>query len=74
MSPSDDRVAAPTNGHRAAMTDPEVDAHLIEPTEVPGSERASALPSVSPAQLAAGFGIVAALILIVLGRRRGSRD
>jgi predicted outer membrane lipoprotein len=29
---------------------------------------------VSPGQLAAGFGIIAALILLFIGRRRGRRD
>ena len=74
MSPSKDRVAAPTNGHRPAMTHPEVDTHLVESTEVARGEPASAVPSVSPVQLAAGFGIVVAVILFLLGRRRGSRD
>jgi hypothetical protein len=32
------------------------------------------VPAVSPGQLAAGFGIIAAVILLILGRRRGRRD
>jgi hypothetical protein len=78
VSPSDDRVAVPTNGHHPAMSD----------VEEPGTERGTAtpptvttdrgpraiVPAVSPAQLAAGFGIIAAVILLVLGRRRSRRD
>ena len=78
MSPPDDRVAVPTNGHRPAMSD----------HDEPGTERGAAtrptvtsdrgprasIPSVSPAQFAAGFGIIAAVILLVLGRRRNRRD
>jgi predicted outer membrane lipoprotein len=33
----------------------------------------SSVPALTPTQLAAGFGIIAALILLVLGRRRGRR-
>ena len=78
MSPPDDRVAVPTNGHRPAMSDP----------EEPGTERGTGprptvttdrgpraiVPAVSPGQLAAGFGFIAAVILLVLGRRRSRRD
>ncbi len=82
MSPPDDRVAVPTNGHRPAMSEEPLDP------AVPGTERGAAtpptvtsdrgprasVPSVSPAQFAAGFGIIAAIILLVLGRRRSRRD
>lgn len=85
MSPPDDRVAVPTNGHRPAMSDQE---RSIDPTALPGTERGAAttptvpsdrgpraiVPAVSPGQLAAGFGIIAAVILLVLGRRRSRRD
>jgi hypothetical protein len=32
------------------------------------------VPAVSPGQLAAGFGIIAAVILLILNRRRSRRD
>ena len=81
MSPSDDRVAVPTNGHHPAIPDE-------EKTNPLGTERGAGtppaatsdrgpranVPAVSPGQLAAGFGIIAALILLILGRRRGRRD
>ena len=85
MSPPDDRVAVPTNGHRPAMTDHE---EPLDPAAPAGTERGAAspptvtsdrgprasVPSLSPAQFAAGFGIIAAVILLVLGRRRSRRD
>ena len=81
MSPPDDRVAVPTNGHRKAMPE-------NEETTLLGTERGAGtspavtsdrgpranVPALSPGQLAAGFGIIAALILLVIGRRRGRRD
>ncbi len=73
MTPSKDRIASPTNGHRPAMGEPEADDQPVESGDLPRPS-ASPVPSVSPIQLAAGFGIIAALILIVLGRRRGRRD
>ena len=80
MSPSGDRVAVPTNGHHPAMPQGASDADPTAATDLgagpPGVEERGArstVPVVSPAQLAAGFGIIAALILLVLGRRRGRR-
>ena len=82
MSPSGDKVAVPTNGHRPPLTDPEADADLAEATDLgdgtpnlespgPGRPLVVAIPPVSAGQLAAGLGVVAALILLALGRRRG---
>ena len=81
MSPSGDKVAVPTNGHRPPLTDPEADADLAETTDLgagdpnlesvgPVRPLAASIPPVSSGQLAAGLGIVAALIVLVLGRRR----
>ena len=84
MSPPDDRVAVPTNGHRPAMSEDESN----DPTARPDTDRGAAtrptvtsdrglraiVPAVSPGQLAAGFAIIVAVILLVLGRRRGRRD
>ena len=87
MSPSGDRVAVPTNGHHPALSeheidavgaDPDVDATAATdpgagPPAVEDRGARSPVPVVTPGQLAAGFGIIAALILLVLGRRRGRR-
>ncbi len=80
MSPSDDRVAVPTNGHHPAMPDGEATPLGTEreagtpPTVTPDRGPRAIVPAVSPAQLAAGFGIIAAVILLIINRRRGGRD
>jgi hypothetical protein len=76
VSSSADRVAVPTNGHRPALKDDALDAphHDASPTEdQPAGPRASsaASPSLTPGQVIAGFGVLAALALLLLGRRRG---
>lgn len=78
MSNSLDPVPVPTNGHRPPLASDEV-----TPSEEPAAAAAPSAPAapatdefrvaVSPGQLAAGFGIIAALILLVVGRRRGKR-
>ena len=73
MSPSDDRVAVPTNGHRPKMADQEA-MDTAARTDLEAERGAVAPSTVSPAQLAAGFGIIAAVILLLLGRRRARRD
>ena len=71
MTSPADRVAVPTNGHRPALTDDALDAPSIDASEEPVAGRAgSAVSPVTPGQLIAGLGIVAALALLVLGRRR----
>jgi len=67
---SPDRVAVPTNGHRPVLKDDPLDAPSIEADFGPQDRSAPALGNVSPGQVIAGFGILAALILLVLGRRR----
>ena len=78
MSPPDDRVAVPTNGHRPAMSDhdePATERGTATPPMIrPDRGPRAIVPAVSPGQLAAGFGILAALILLIIGRRRGRRD
>jgi hypothetical protein len=86
MSPSGDKVAIPTNGHRTPLTDPEVDTHLAEATDLGSgapdieSIRPSRIsvavntPEVSPGQLAVGVGLVVGLVLLILGIRRPRRD
>jgi hypothetical protein len=64
---SPDRLAVPTNGHRPALTDEVLDS----PSGDSGDDDLVATPSVTPGQVIAGFGILAALILLFLGRRRG---
>jgi hypothetical protein len=74
VSPPDDRVAVPTNGHRRALTDEPFDAPSIEADFGALDPPAPTVPAFTPGQLIAGFGIIAALILLILGRRRGRRD
>ncbi len=82
MSKTDDRIPVPTNGHRppaaagrptgaaapaaspSAAADPS--AHDDEPAGEPKM-------LFTPGQAAVGFGIIAGLILLVLGRRRGRK-
>ncbi len=88
MSPSGDRVAVPTNGHHPALSEHPTDAVVgadadldataatdpgAGPPAVDQRGARSTVPAVTPVQFAAGFGIIAALILLVLGRRRGRR-
>ena len=69
MTSPADRVAVPTNGHHPALTDDALDAPDIDASEDP-SERGMAAPTLTPGQLIVGAGIVAALVLLLLGRRR----
>jgi hypothetical protein len=81
MTPPEDRVAAPTNGHHPALRDGDVATDLEDLPEATDLGRGTptmalpaqrpAIPSVTPTQAVVGFGIIAALILLVLGRRRG---
>ncbi|MGK2850980.1 MAG: hypothetical protein ACSLFN_08735 [Candidatus Limnocylindrales bacterium] len=78
MSSSTDRIPVPTNGHRPPMsTDdaatPTEPAHPAESTP-DGGAAADPRIAFSPGQVAAGFGIIAALILLIAGRRRGKRE
>ncbi len=74
MSPSDDRVAVPTNGHHPAMSDDPLEAPSIEADFGAQDLPRPSVTNVSPGQVIAGFGIIAAVILLILGRRRGRRD
>ena len=81
MTPPEDRVASPTNGHHPALRNDDVDTDLADLPEATDLGRGTptmaiptlrpAIPTVTPTQAAVGFGIIAALILLVLGRRRG---
>jgi hypothetical protein len=90
MSPSGDRIAVPTNGHRSPNKDADVGTHLAEATDLgaggpedepadvpdapPVTPTVTSVPPVSPAALAAGFGVVAAIVVLLLGRRFGRRE
>jgi hypothetical protein len=78
MKRPEDRVASPTNGHRPRLGHDDVDPDLAETTDlgggtpnpvVPGLR--PSVPSVTPTQALAGFGIIAAVILFLLRRQRG---
>lgn len=65
MSQETRRVRVPTNGHGPhTVGDPE------EPGPPPAWPGSSATPPFSPTQLAVGFGIIASLVVLILGRRR----
>ena len=83
---SGDRVAVPTNGHRPALHDDALDSPHHDASgsgdrrTEPGSaerERVSssppppALPTMTASQIVAGVGVLAAVALVLLGRRRG---
>ena len=77
---SADRIAVPTNGHRPALTDDALDSPHHDATEAgdrPASDprdpgtASPAMPTVTPGQVIAGVGVLAALALFLLGRRRG---
>jgi hypothetical protein len=68
---SPDRLAVPTNGHRPALTDDPLDTPSIEADFGAEDRPTPTLVNVSPGQVIAGFGILAALILLFLNRRRG---
>ena len=68
---SPDRLAVPTNGHRPALSDDSLDTPSIEADFGAEDRPTPTFANVSPGQVIAGFGIVAALILLLLGRRRG---
>lgn len=86
MSRDDDRVRVPGNGHDRTVTldpasslVPAMPASAASATSTsrrpagPAIGRADVTLSVTPGQLAVGFGIVASLILLALGRRRRGR-
>jgi hypothetical protein len=73
---SSDRVAVPTNGHHPALTDDALDAPHHDATgsddrPAEPAETSTAMPAVTPGQVIAGFGVLAALALLLVGRRRG---
>ena len=73
MNPPADRIAVPTNGHHPALTEDALDAPATDASAGAG-ERATAVPAVTPGQVIAGFGIIAALVVLLLGRRRNRGD
>lgn len=60
MSRGDDRIPVPTNGHR-----PPPDAAALDHPDL--------RIAVTPAQAAVGFGVIASLVLLLLGARRRRR-
>lgn len=94
MSPSSDRIAAPTNGHQRASSEADGPTEQATATQdlpersagqtpepapprrlVPVGPGRVELPTGGPTagQVAIGFAILAGLIVIALGRRRGPR-
>jgi hypothetical protein len=84
MSRDTDRIPVPANGHtpRPSRRKPRVvavppalvpatPAPVPPPEPVAGVTSPELTVSVSPAQIAVGFGVIAGIILLVFGRRRG---
>ena len=68
---ADDRIRVPGNGHRPPLgADEPASPPIAEGPRVPRPSPDVARIAFTPGQLAAGFGIIASLILLVLGRRR----
>ena len=73
MSPDTDRIPVPTNGHHGPLTAESTPGAARSDADIDVTASPSVEITVTPAQLAVGLGIVAGLILLVLGRRRGRR-
>lgn len=63
-----DRIRVPTNGQRPAL-EPVATDERPEPPPSPDLRIA-----VTPGQLAAGFAVLAGLVVLLAGRRRARRD
>jgi hypothetical protein len=77
MSGESDRIAVPTNGRGPHPVAPSPAARASEPAPDPAARSGSDLPlAMSPERLAVGLGIVASLVIIIVGlaRRGRSRD
>ena len=78
-----DRVAVPTNGHRPALHDEALDAPHHDPSgskdqpavsdagEPAALAPSTTMPAITPGPIIAGVGVLAAVALLILGRRRG---
>lgn len=71
MNSDDERIPVPTNGHRPPATPP--DATPPDATPPADASAVGLAIAFTPGQIAAGFGIIAGLILFIAGRRRGKR-
>ena len=77
MSGESDRIAVPTNGRGPHPVAPSPTTPSTEPAADPATRSANDLPlAMSPERLAVGLGIVASLVILVVGlaRRGRSRD
>jgi len=78
MSGPGDRIPVPTNGHHPPLgRGPEGHPDAAGPASTTAPRPARRVPAapdlriaVTPATAAAGFGVLAAIILLILGRRR----
>lgn len=75
MNHDTDRVTVPTNGRKPhTVPDAADDADDAAPRDPVAKVTSPELTiAVNPAQLAVGFGVIAAVILLLLGRHRGRR-
>jgi len=75
MSDDPDRIAVPTNGRKphpvaAPLAPLRGEPPTAEPPKTFSPTDPALLGAVSPKQLAVGFGIIASLVLLALGRSR----
>ena len=71
MSGPVDRIPVPTNGHHPAPAPGSAEPTAAAPRPARSGPIAPDLRiAVTPATAAAGFGVLAAIILLILGRRR----
>jgi hypothetical protein len=83
---SSDRVAVPTNGHRPTLHDDALDSpqhdaagsghqaaepESAEPRPAETTSSSPTMPTMTASQVVAGVGVLAAVALLLLGRRRG---
>ena len=73
MSEDPGRIAVPTNGRRPHPPVPPVEPAAIPPVRDDGPSDEEPSMAISPRQLAIGLGVVASLVLLVLGRARRRR-
>jgi hypothetical protein len=77
MSGESDRIAVPTNGRGPHPVAPSPAVPTTDPAADPDTRSAKDLPlAMSPERLAVGLGIVASVVILVVGlaRRGRSRD
>ena len=74
MSPESDRIAVPTNGKGPHPIDDSTAAPQTGPTAAGAPSEEEMSVAFTPKQLAIGFGVIASLVLLIVGWARRQRD